>query len=90
MPPSGSKQAGHLGKQASKPDLKGASPSLQKFQNGGLPTPKGPGGLPRARAASKDGDLLTSMTKRLTQLEKLNTALRLEVKEKGLEINTLK
>ena len=30
------------------------------------------------------------MTKRLTQLEQLNKALRLEVKEKGLQINTLK
>lgn len=29
------------------------------------------------------------MTKRLTQLEGLNTALRLEVKEKHLQINTL-
>ena len=32
---------------------------------------------------------MTSMTKRLTQLEGLNTALRLEVKEKHLQINTL-
>ena len=38
---------------------------------------------------SKDGDLLISMTKRLTQLEALNKTLRLEVKEKGLQVNTL-
>ena len=30
------------------------------------------------------------MTKRLAQLEKLNQSLRLEVKEKALEINTLR
>jgi len=29
------------------------------------------------------------MTKRLTQLEQLNKALRLEVKEKGLQLNTV-
>ena len=43
-----------------------------------------------ARSASKDGDLMSSMSKRLLQLEKLNQSLRLEVKEKGLEINTLR
>lgn len=43
----------------------------------------------RSTSKSKDSDLLTSMTKRLTQLESLNQALRLEVKEKGLQINTL-
>lgn len=36
-----------------------------------------------------DNDLMMSMTKRLTQLELLNKNLRLEVKEKSLQINTL-
>lgn len=49
----------------------------------GIPPPKG------SRAISKDGDLMSSMTKRLTQLEGLNQSLRLEVKEKGLQVNTL-
>jgi len=31
---------------------------------------------------------MQSMTKRLTQLEQLNKSLRLEVKEKSLQINT--
>lgn len=59
------------------------SPHRQKMQGGGLPAPKGykGGGLPLAKgSAPRDGDLMISMTKRLTQLEQLNTALRLEVK----------
>ena len=56
------------------------SPSHKK--NFGIPTPKGSSS--KSRAMSKDGDLMSSMTKRLTQLEALNKTLRLEVKEKGL------
>ena len=60
---------------------------------GGIPTPTGKGGSNmKLRSNSKnagDNDLMISMTKRLTQLEALNKSLRLEVKEKALQINTL-
>lgn len=87
-----------MGKQGSKPDLGAAkgllkSPSANKLHGGGIPTPKTNVGNAKLRAgsgsASKDSDLLSSMAARLTQLEKLNQSLRLEVKEKGLTINTL-
>jgi len=72
------------------------SPSANKMHGGGIPVPKATPGNAKLRAGSgsgsgtKDSDLLTSMAARLSQLEKLNQSLRLEVKEKGLTINTLK
>ena len=67
-----------------------ASPARSKVNYGGVPASQ----RSQNRSGSKgravgDSDLMTSMTKRLTQLEGLNTALRLEVKEKHLQINTL-
>ena len=67
-----------------------ASPARSKVNYGGVPTSQ----RSQNRSGSKgrapvDSDLMTSMTKRLTQLEGLNKSLRLEVKEKHLQINTL-
>lgn len=91
LPPKGGYKISNLN---AKPDLSNMlsknleSPGRAK-NNSAIPTPKGQGSSSKSRAISKDSDLLTSMTKRLTQLEGLNQALRLEVKEKGLQINTL-
>lgn len=74
-----------LGVQMSKPDIGGFKmPSPARNKPSHVPLAKG-----ALKTPTKDNDLLMSMTKRLTQLEKLNTSLRLEVKEKGLQINTL-
>ena len=66
LPPKGGYKVSNLG---SKPDLSNMlsknlieSPSSKK--GFGIPTPKGSSS--KTRAMSKDGDLLTSMTKRLT------------------------
>ena len=63
------------------------TPNKPKLPGGGLPTPKN-SQFKINKSESLDSDLMQSMTKRLTQLEQLNKSLRLEVKEKSLQINT--
>ena len=87
-----------LNKQVSKPDFGNnrMSPAARKMWNKPITPRKADDqqsrfNLPSNRAGSKtrDGDLLSSMSQRLAQLEKLNQALRSEVKEKITRVRCL-